>query len=248
MTQAAKAQEPSMEEILASIRRIIADDDAAKSPPRPADPIPPTPTSRPGAAVPPARPVAASPQPRNAPAPAPVGPTPKADEIDAVLNELNKEPGSDMAAPDVLELMAAHRSRMPVSPRVRNRPASRQRSRARLCFGERASSPGRSWRFQEHTLWRRSREMSGGRTLRLEPLSRPKPTLYWPRSFSSIQFSSPSTCPTSSESTRSTKRGRLRSLTCLRESPCHFGCRREEPMTDLACPSPKVPKSTGPSV
>jgi cell pole-organizing protein PopZ len=30
MTQAAKAQEPSMEEILASIRRIIADDDATK--------------------------------------------------------------------------------------------------------------------------------------------------------------------------------------------------------------------------
>ncbi|HSJ40579.1 MAG TPA: DUF2497 domain-containing protein, partial [Xanthobacteraceae bacterium] len=28
MTQTAKAQEPSMEEILASIRRIIADDDA----------------------------------------------------------------------------------------------------------------------------------------------------------------------------------------------------------------------------
>jgi cell pole-organizing protein PopZ len=31
MTQAAKGQEPSMEEILASIRRIIADDDTAKS-------------------------------------------------------------------------------------------------------------------------------------------------------------------------------------------------------------------------
>ena len=30
MSQAVKAQEPSMEEILASIRRIIADDDAAK--------------------------------------------------------------------------------------------------------------------------------------------------------------------------------------------------------------------------
>ncbi|MFZ1192576.1 MAG: DUF2497 domain-containing protein, partial [Pseudolabrys sp.] len=30
MTQAAKAQEPTMEEILASIRRIIADDDASK--------------------------------------------------------------------------------------------------------------------------------------------------------------------------------------------------------------------------
>ena len=35
MSQPAKAQEPSMEEILASIRRIIADDDTAKpaSPP-----------------------------------------------------------------------------------------------------------------------------------------------------------------------------------------------------------------------
>ena len=33
MTQPAKSQEPSMEEILASIRRIIADDDANKSPP-----------------------------------------------------------------------------------------------------------------------------------------------------------------------------------------------------------------------
>ena len=32
MTQAAKAQEPSMEEILASIRRIIADDDGVKPP------------------------------------------------------------------------------------------------------------------------------------------------------------------------------------------------------------------------
>jgi uncharacterized protein len=32
MTQPAKASEPSMEEILASIRRIIADDDATKSP------------------------------------------------------------------------------------------------------------------------------------------------------------------------------------------------------------------------
>jgi uncharacterized protein len=38
MTQAAKSQEPSMEEILASIRRIIADDDATKAPPKPAEP------------------------------------------------------------------------------------------------------------------------------------------------------------------------------------------------------------------
>jgi cell pole-organizing protein PopZ len=43
MSQAAKAQEPSMEEILASIRRIIADDDTGKPapPPRPVAPPPP---------------------------------------------------------------------------------------------------------------------------------------------------------------------------------------------------------------
>jgi uncharacterized protein len=38
MTQPAKAQEPSMEEILASIRRIIADDDASKTTPQPEQP------------------------------------------------------------------------------------------------------------------------------------------------------------------------------------------------------------------
>ncbi|MDR3423065.1 MAG: DUF2497 domain-containing protein [Xanthobacteraceae bacterium] len=38
MTQPAKLQEPSMEEILASIRRIIADDDASKTAPRAAEP------------------------------------------------------------------------------------------------------------------------------------------------------------------------------------------------------------------
>ncbi len=36
--QPAKSQEPTMEEILASIRRIIADDDASKSAPRPPEP------------------------------------------------------------------------------------------------------------------------------------------------------------------------------------------------------------------
>src|SRR5713226_6752909 len=38
MAQAAKNQDPSMEEILASIRRIIAEDDADKSVQRPAEP------------------------------------------------------------------------------------------------------------------------------------------------------------------------------------------------------------------
>src|SRR5262249_5323884 len=37
MAQAAKSQEPSMEEILASIRRIIAEDDPEKSQQRPAE-------------------------------------------------------------------------------------------------------------------------------------------------------------------------------------------------------------------
>ena len=56
MTQAAKAQEPSMEEILASIRRIIADDDkpAAKPEPKPEPPpvakAPPPPPPKPAPA------------------------------------------------------------------------------------------------------------------------------------------------------------------------------------------------------
>jgi len=67
MSQTAKAQEPSMEEILASIRRIIADDDgktpakpaaAAPAPPRPQAPpprvaAPPPPPLRPVAPPPP---------------------------------------------------------------------------------------------------------------------------------------------------------------------------------------------------
>jgi hypothetical protein len=57
MTQPAKSQEPSMEEILASIRRIIADDDITKSPQRAPDPaknepLPPAPPPPPAAAQP----------------------------------------------------------------------------------------------------------------------------------------------------------------------------------------------------
>src|SRR5580693_453025 len=60
MTQPAKSQEPSMEEILASIRRIIADDDASKTAPRPAEPPPQAPAPAPAvrAAPPPAPPPA----------------------------------------------------------------------------------------------------------------------------------------------------------------------------------------------
>jgi uncharacterized protein len=65
MTQPAKSQEPSMEEILASIRRIIADDDANKTAPRAAEQSPqavaPAPAARP--APPPAPPRVAPPEP-----------------------------------------------------------------------------------------------------------------------------------------------------------------------------------------
>jgi uncharacterized protein len=65
MTQPAKSQEPSMEEILASIRRIIADDDANKS----AQAVEPPPPVPPKAAAPPPAPKPAPPPPRP---PAPV--------------------------------------------------------------------------------------------------------------------------------------------------------------------------------
>ena len=86
MTQPAKAQEPSMEEILASIRRIISDDDAASK----------APASPPKAAAPAAPPPRAE-APRPAPAPAkPAAPPPRDDaaiqnEIRAVLSEPAEE-------------------------------------------------------------------------------------------------------------------------------------------------------------
>ena len=55
MTQLAKAQEPSMEEILASIRRIIADDEA-KPAEKPASTAAPAGSASPGAAPPAAKP------------------------------------------------------------------------------------------------------------------------------------------------------------------------------------------------
>jgi len=96
MTQAAKAQEPSMEEILASIRRIIADDDVSK----PASKAEPAVPSKPAAAAPaPSRPAAAPVKPATPPPapPKPAAPPPAAaansqDEIDAMLAELDGPP------------------------------------------------------------------------------------------------------------------------------------------------------------
>jgi cell pole-organizing protein PopZ len=94
MTQPAKAQEPSMEEILASIRRIIADDDAtkppAKAPPKPAEPA----SAKAAAASPPA-----------------AAPTEAAgrDDMDAMLEDLEEAPAEPASAPpeEVLELTEA---------------------------------------------------------------------------------------------------------------------------------------------
>src|SRR5258705_11647725 len=103
MTQAAKTQEPSMEEILASIRRIIADDDATKAPPKAPEPAKAAPAPPPAparAAPPPPRPAAAAP----APAPPPAE-TNGQDDIDAMFAAVDATPEEPRPAPaDVLDV------------------------------------------------------------------------------------------------------------------------------------------------
>lgn len=114
MAQSAKAQEPSMEEILASIRRIIADDESRPPAPRPPEPAaarPAMPRSAPLPPAPPPRPAAAPPPPpRPVPPPVPAPPKPPAAEMDALI--AGSEPRAPVApppppAPDILELTEA---------------------------------------------------------------------------------------------------------------------------------------------
>src|SRR3954471_9413649 len=96
MSQPAKAQEPSMEEILASIRRIIADDEATKpaKPPEPVAALAPAPVA-------PIAERAAAPAPRPAPPPPrPVAPPPPAAEVKPAMPPA-------VLAPDVLDLTEA---------------------------------------------------------------------------------------------------------------------------------------------
>src|SRR3954453_3622665 len=114
MTQPAKVQEPSMEEILASIRRIIADDEAK-----------PAAAEKPAAAKPavmkdiPPSAIAPAPKPVAAPKPAPPPPAPapepvasnNQDDIDAMLASLDAatpeadiRPAQPEPEPDVFEL------------------------------------------------------------------------------------------------------------------------------------------------
>jgi uncharacterized protein len=96
MTQPAKSQEPSMEEILASIRRIIADDDASKTAPRPAEPA-----AAAAAPVPVARPAPPPPAPPPTP-PRVTPPEPSVDEAD----DADPEPMAEVEdqASDILDL------------------------------------------------------------------------------------------------------------------------------------------------
>ena len=106
MTQPAKGQEPSMEEILASIRRIIADDDTAKPPkdaplkasepkanePRLSEPLPLRPATLPPRMAPP-RPEPAPMRPAAVtPAPAEVE-EPASDILDLTEQMAEPEPG-----------------------------------------------------------------------------------------------------------------------------------------------------------
>lgn len=126
MTQPAKVTEPSMEEILASIRRIIADDEAKPPPAEAAKPAPapaaaPAPKPQAMADIPPpkvapAKPAAEKPAPPPAAKPTPPAPAADAgpnnqDDIDALLAGLDEAtPAPEIRAPepepepDVLEL------------------------------------------------------------------------------------------------------------------------------------------------
>ncbi len=134
MSQAAKVQEPSMEEILASIRRIIADDDSGKAakPPEQAAPKPPEPQA---------------PPPRPAPPPAAAN---KQEEIDAMLADLDAppkvapSPAEPMPPPappaDVLDLTESMATPAPgPAPSFRTIDATSD-----VVFSERSAEPARS--------------------------------------------------------------------------------------------------------
>src|SRR5262249_53347965 len=107
MTQAEKAQEPLMEEILASIRRIIADDDASKpakvAPAAKQQPAVAAAPSHPTTPPAPANATAAPPAPKPAPTPA-YAPANSQDDIDAMLAELDDTPADKASTPDVFNL------------------------------------------------------------------------------------------------------------------------------------------------
>jgi uncharacterized protein len=107
MTQPAKSQEPSMEEILASIRRIIADDDASKSVQRAAEPPKPAPRPAPPPRMPEPEPSVPEAQAEELPMPAAPEPEPEEDQASDILDLTES-----MAAP-------AFQSAPPAAPQFR---------------------------------------------------------------------------------------------------------------------------------
>jgi uncharacterized protein len=105
MTQAAKSQEPSMEEILASIRRIIADDDASKAGQRAAVEAPqPAPQPAPVAVAVP-RMQEPEPEPEAEPEHEPLRLHDEALEAEPDVEDIHDEQGPDIL--DLTESMAA---------------------------------------------------------------------------------------------------------------------------------------------
>jgi cell pole-organizing protein PopZ len=109
MTQPAKANEPSMEEILASIRRIIADDDVSKS----AQAAP--------EAAPPAAPVAPAARPAVLPPRLPAAPqrvsSPEASQLEAASAAAATDDGVvDEQSADILELTESMATPTPAAP------------------------------------------------------------------------------------------------------------------------------------
>jgi cell pole-organizing protein PopZ len=134
MTQPAKVQEPSMEEILASIRRIIADDDANKTGPHAA------------AEAPPARP-AAPPRPVAAPDPEPPS-EPAAPAVEAFVNpapepdpELESEPAEEQSS-EILDLTDAMAVSAPSAPAASPAPQFRRiEGKSDVGFEEESEQP-----------------------------------------------------------------------------------------------------------
>jgi cell pole-organizing protein PopZ len=135
MSQTAKAQEPSMEEILASIRRIIADDETNG---RVAEPAMPPPAEPPMTAPPPPKPAAAAAPVRvSSPPPRPAN----QDEIDAVLSGIDAASKSNSEAPDdgvadVLDLTESMAAPVPQPPMFRT-----IESRSDVFFSEEGEEP-----------------------------------------------------------------------------------------------------------
>src|SRR5438309_1255073 len=170
MTQPAKVTEPSMEEILASIRRIIADDEAKPPPAEAAKPAPAAPAPKPQTMndVPPSKiaPAAKPAAERPAPPPAAAKPAPPSepaatepnnqDDIDALLAGLDgataapevrvpeQEPEPE-PEPDVLELTDEMALEVPAPTPSPPPPSFRKvEPRDDLEFAEQAAPPRRA--------------------------------------------------------------------------------------------------------